>query len=57
VLVAALLGTFVYQVLKNGALRLGLNTNDLKLITAVLVVVALLFRKRGVESSDEGSIV
>jgi putative ABC transport system permease protein len=57
ILAAALLGTFVYQLVKNGALRLGLNTNDLKLITAVLVVVALLFRKRGEDSGSEGSFV
>ena len=48
---AALLGTFAYQVVKNAALRVGLSTNDLKMITALLVIIALLLR-RGKRTED-----
>jgi putative ABC transport system permease protein len=42
---AALLGTFAYEIVKNAALRVGFSTNDLKLITALLVIIALLLRR------------
>jgi len=40
-LLAALVGTFVYRLFITIALRVGLAPGDLKLITAALVVVAL----------------
>jgi putative ABC transport system permease protein len=40
-LAAALIGAFVYRLIITVALRLGLHPGDLKLITAVLVVIAL----------------
>jgi len=40
-LLAALVGTLVYRLFITIALRVGLPPGDLKLITAVLVVVAL----------------
>jgi putative ABC transport system permease protein len=38
---AAIIGSLVYQFLASAALRLGLNANDLKLVTAVLLLGAL----------------
>jgi putative ABC transport system permease protein len=40
-LLAVLGGTFAYRLFLGIALRLGLNPNNLKLLTAVLVIVAL----------------
>lgn len=40
-LLAVLGGTFVYRLFISIALRLGMDPNDLKLITAVLVIIAL----------------
>jgi len=57
IMVGAVVGSIIYQLVKNAALRVGLNTNDLKLITAVLVVVALLFRSRRQGNDGEGSFL
>jgi len=46
ILVAAVVGAVVYQLIINAALRLGLAPTDLKMATGVLVVVALAVRQR-----------
>jgi putative tryptophan/tyrosine transport system permease protein len=38
---AAVIGSLIYQLLAAAALRLGLNANDLKLVTAMLLLAAL----------------
>jgi len=39
--VAAIIGSLIYQFLVAAALRVGLNANDLKLATAALLLAAL----------------
>jgi putative ABC transport system permease protein len=55
-IVGAVLGSVIFRLLVAVALRWGMNPNDLKLITAIFVFIALVlpgfmqkFKKRGVE--------
>jgi putative tryptophan/tyrosine transport system permease protein len=41
----AILGSVIFRLLVAGALRIGMNPNDLKLITALFVFIALILPK------------
>jgi putative tryptophan/tyrosine transport system permease protein len=54
-IIAVVLGTFAYRIIISSALRLGLGPENLKLVTTVLVILALILpklRKRQKDKSD-----
>lgn len=53
-LISAIIGTFIYQGVISIGLNIGLQPSDLKLLTAVMVVIAISFRakKKGYSEND-----
>ena len=57
-LISTILGTFLYYILLGIAMRLGLDPNDLKLLSAILIIIILaspLLKKQLLSNKNRGA--